>query len=172
MAAPTLVESTPDYSRLDGPDALTGAAKYAADIVRPGMLWAKVLRSPVAHARIQSMDVSRARKLAGVHAVLTGADLADYRLGRSMRDMPVLAREKVRFVGEKVAAVAAEDRETAEEALGLIEVEYDELPAVFDSVHAMQPGAPLVHEPDLVRAWKTPTQVVADYPNSVSNPVW
>jgi CO/xanthine dehydrogenase Mo-binding subunit len=168
----TLIARSPDYSRLDGPDALTGAAKYAADIVRPGMLWAQVLRSPVPHARIVSIDVSRAKALRGVHAVLIGQDVGDYRVGRSMRDMPVLARDKVRFIGEKVAAVAAEDRETAEEALGLIEVEYDELPAVFDPIEAMRDGAPLIHEPATVRAWATPSQKVADYPNSVSNPVW
>src|SRR5207244_286168 len=111
---------------------VTGAATYAADITRPGMLWAKILRSPLPHARIISIETSRATTLPGVHAVLTGRDLADCRVGRSMRDMPILAHDKVRFVGEKVAAVAAEDRETADEALGLIEVEYDELPAVFD----------------------------------------
>src|SRR3954447_25165775 len=115
MAAEPLLASVPDYARLDGPDALTGGAKFAADIVRPGMLWAKVLRSPVPHARVARLDATRAKQLRGVHAVLTGQDLPDYRLGRSMRDMPVLARDRVRFVGEKVAAVAAEDRETAEE---------------------------------------------------------
>src|SRR5439155_1614728 len=141
-------------------------------ITRPRMVWAKALRSPVPHARIVALETSRARALPGVPAILTGGDLPDYRLGRSMRDMPVLARDKVRFVGEKVAAVAAEDRETAEQALELIAVEYEELPAVFDPIDAMQPGAPLIHEPDLVRAWATPTQKVADYPNSVSNPVW
>ena len=158
--------------RIDGFDKVTGAARYAADIVRPGMLWAKVLRSPLPHARIVSIDAGRARRLPGVHAVLTGRDLPDYRVGRSMRDMPVLARDKVRFVGEKVAAVAAEDVETAEEALGLIEVEYDELPAVFDPVEATRPGAPLIHDPRDVRAWATPQQVVAEYPHSVSNPIF
>jgi CO/xanthine dehydrogenase Mo-binding subunit len=175
MAAKTISAALPsDYSlaRIDGVDALTGAAKYAADITRPGMLWAKVLRSPMPHARIARVDASRAKALPGVHAVLTGADLPDYRVGRSMRDMPVLARDKVRFVGEKVAAVAAVDREIADEALGLIEVEYDELPAVFDPLAAMEAGAPLIHDPATVRAWATPTQKVADYPNSVSNPVW
>src|SRR6266545_2606260 len=89
-----------------------------------------------------------------------------------MRDMPVLAHERVRFIGEKVAAVAAESPEIAEEALSLIQVEYEELPAVFDPIEAMRPGAPLIHDPELVRTWKTPTQRVADYPNSVSNPIW
>ena len=107
-----------------------------------------------------------------MHAVLTCEDLPDYRIGRAMRDMPLLARDKVRFIGEKVAAVAADDVEIAEAACALIDVEYEELPAVFDPLEAMQPDAPLVHDPDLVRAWKTPSQVVADYPNSVSMPRW
>ena len=158
--------------RIDGIEKVTGAARYAADVSRPGMLWAKVLRSPLPHARIVAIDTTRALALPGVHAVLTAADLPDCRVGRSMRDMPVLARDKVRFVGEKVAAVAAERREIAEQALDLIEVEYEELPAVFDPLEAMRPGAPLIHEPDDVRARKTPTQVVADYPNGVSAPVW
>src|SRR6476620_2197466 len=125
------VSERADFTRTDGFDKVTGAAAYAADITRPGMLWAKVLRSPLAHARIVSIDVSRARALPGVHAVLTGQDLPDDRIGRAMRDMPVLGRDKVRFFGEKVAAVAAESVEIAEAALGLIEVEYDELPAVY-----------------------------------------
>lgn len=110
--------------RVDGLEKVTGAAKYAADFTRPGMLHAKVLRSPFPHARIVSIDASRARALPGVRVVLTGQDIPDCRVGRSMRDMPVLARERVRFVGEKVAAVAAEDQETAEEALDLIDVDY------------------------------------------------
>jgi CO/xanthine dehydrogenase Mo-binding subunit len=159
--------------RIDGLAKVTGAATYAADITRPGMLHGKVLRSPLPHARIVSVDVSRARALPGVHAVLTGDDLpADCRVGRSMRDMPVLARDKVRFIGEKVAAVAAESLETAEQALSLIDVDYQQLPAVFDPLEAMQAAAPLIHEPSDVRAWATPSQVVADYPNSVSNPIW
>ena len=158
--------------RIDGVEKVTGAARYAADVCRPGMLWAKVLRSPLPHARILRIETSAARALPGVHAVLTAEDLPDQRVGRSMRDMPVLARGKVRFIGEKVAAVAAESRETADEALGLIDVEYEELPAVFDPVEAMRPDAPLIHDPDDVRAWKTPTQTVADHPNSVSAPVY
>jgi CO/xanthine dehydrogenase Mo-binding subunit len=155
-------------ARIDGVDKVTGGATYAADVTRPGMLWGKVLRSPVAHARILSIDAGRAREVPGVHAVLTARDIPEYRIGRSMRDMPVLARNRVRFFGEKVAAVAAESPEIAEEALGLIEVEYEELPAVYDPVEAMQPGAPLIHDPETVRAWATPAQKVADYPNSVN----
>jgi len=158
--------------RIDGVEKVTGAATYAADLVRPNTLHTRILRSPWPHAQIVSLDVSRARRLPGVHAVLTGADVPDVLVGRSMRDMPVLARERVRFVGEKVAAVAAENPEIAEEALGLVEVAYEPLPAVFDPLAAIEPGAPLVHEPAWVRAHKTPQQKVADYPNSVSNPIF
>src|SRR5205085_586744 len=104
-------------ARIDGPDKVTGAATYAADLTRPGMLWGKVLRSPFPHARIVSIDTTKACALPGVRAVLTGADIpAEVRVGRNMRDMPVLARDKVRFVGEKVVAVAAESQALAERA--------------------------------------------------------
>jgi CO/xanthine dehydrogenase Mo-binding subunit len=110
------------------------------------MLWGKVLRSPVPHARIVHIDIAGALKLPGVHAVLTGRDLAGMLVGRTLRDTPLLAQEKVRFVGEKVAAVAADNLDTAEEALTLIEVEYAELPAIFDPIQAMRPEAPVVHD--------------------------
>ena len=134
--------------RGEGPDKVTGKSVYAADVSLPGMLWGKVLRSPFPHARIISIDTSEARAVPGVHAVITGADLPDSLVGRRLRDMPVLARDVVRFVGEKVAAVAAETEAAAEEALLLIDVEYEELPAVFDAHEAMEPDAPTLH-PDL-----------------------
>src|ERR671939_646646 len=93
----------PIGTRLDGPGKVTGLTRYAADLVRPGMLWGKVLRSPFPHARIVHIDTSGASKLPGVHAVLTGRDLAGMLVGRTLRDTPLLAQEKVRFVGEKVA---------------------------------------------------------------------
>src|SRR5216683_1609639 len=159
--------------RLDGRAKVTGTANYAADLIRPGMLWAKALRSPYPHARIISIDTSRARALPGVHAVLVGSDLpADTRVGRNMRDMPVLAVDKVRFAGEKVAAVAAESLELAEQAVQLIEVEYAELAAVFDPLEAIKPDAPLLHDPALVRAWAVGDQVVPDYPNGASAPTF
>ena len=133
-------------TREDGPDRVSGTAIYPADIAMPGMLWGKVLRSPFPHAKILHIDVSRALKLSGVHAAITGKDVVGLRVGRMMLDIPFLAEEKVRFVGEKVAAVAADDPDTAEEALARIDVEYEEIPAVFDPIEAMQPGAPLVHE--------------------------
>ena len=133
-------------TRGEGPDKVSGKAVFAADIVLPGMLWGKVLRSPFPHAKIANIDPSQAKNVPGVHAVITGEDLPDSRVGRLLRDMPVLARERVRFVGEKVAAVAAETPEAAEEALLRIDVEYDEMPPVFDPFEAMESSAPMLHE--------------------------
>ncbi len=132
-------------TRGEGPDKVSGKAVFTADIVLPGMLWGKVLRSPFPHAKITNIDTSQAKNVPGVHAVITAEDLSDNRVGRLLRDMPVLARERVRFVGEKVAAVAAETSEAAEEALLLIDVEYDELPPVFDPFEAMESSAPVLH---------------------------
>jgi CO/xanthine dehydrogenase Mo-binding subunit len=159
--------------RVDAPGKVSGTTRYANDLVRPGMLWGKVLRSPLPHARIVSIDTSDAARLPGVHAVLTGQDIPpEVRVGRNMRDMPVLARDKVRFVGEKVVAVAAESEDIAEQALKLVQVEYDSLPAVFEPREAIQPGATLIHDPATVRAWAVREQVVPDYPNGASAPTW
>src|ERR671939_1590735 len=98
--------------REDGPAKVTGAARYTADVPLQGTLWAKCLRSPLPHARIVRIDTSRAATLPGVQAVITAADLPDRLWGRWLKDMPVLARDRVRFVGEKVAAVAAADADT------------------------------------------------------------
>ena len=95
--------------RPDGFDKVTGRASFGADLSLPGMLWGKALRSPHPHARILNVDTTRASRLPGVHAVLTGADLSGIHIGRRMLDLPVLTWDKVRFIGEKVAAVAAED---------------------------------------------------------------
>ena len=133
-------------TREDGPDKVSGRHLYSADVILPGMVWGKVLRSPYPHAKILHVDTSLAERLTGVRAVITGSDTQGMRVGRFMRDVPPLAEDKVRFVGEKVAAVAADDPDTAEEALNLIEVEYEPLPAVFGPLEAMQPGAPIIHE--------------------------
>ena len=132
--------------RLDGLDKVRGAARYTADLQMEGMLYGKALRSPYPHARILRVDVSKARALPGVHAVVTAQDIPDLLVGRQLRDEPVLARDKVRFAGEKVVAVAAESLDIAEEALGLIDVDYEELPAVFDALDAMREDAPPIHE--------------------------
>lgn len=131
---------------VEGPGKVSGRARYAGDIALPGMLIGKCLRSPYPNARIVSIDTSRAKALPGVHAVLTGDDLPDRFIGRSIRDQYPLARGRVRFAGDKVAAVAADSADIAEEALLLIDVQYEELPGVFDAVDAMKAGAPLVHD--------------------------
>src|SRR5918992_3979040 len=136
----------PPISRVDGSDKVSGNTVYTADVQLPGMLWGKCLRSPYAHARIVSINTEAAKKVKGVRAVLTGEALPDKRVGLSLQDTPILAIGKVRFIGEKVVAVAAEDRDAAEEALSAMDVEYEELPGVFDARQAMTAGAPLVHE--------------------------
>lgn len=136
---------------LPKPDAFlkaTGSANYAGDVRLQGMLEARVLRSVHPHARILSIDTSAAEALPGVYAVATGADCSPTRIGRFIKDRHALAREKVIYVGEPVAAVAAIDEETAERAIGLINVEYEPLPAVFDPEEALADDAPVVH-PDL-----------------------
>lgn len=131
---------------VEGPAKVTGRALYAADISLPGMLWGKCLRSPFPHARIRSIAVAQAKDLPGVRAVLTGADIPGVRIGRFFLDIPVLAQDRVRFIGEKVVAVAAESPDIAEEALTLIDVEYEELPTVFDPLEAIQESAPRLHD--------------------------
>ncbi|HUU94631.1 MAG TPA: molybdopterin cofactor-binding domain-containing protein [Phycisphaerae bacterium] len=134
--------------RVDAADKVTGRAQYTADIHLPNMIHGKILGSPIAHGRIKRIDVSQAKALPGVVAVVTGADVPDtlYGVSPARYDEHVLAKDKVRHVGDPVAAVAAIDERTAEKALGLIEVEYEELPAVFDPLHAVAEGAPQLHE--------------------------
>lgn len=132
--------------RVEGVEKVTGQARYAADISLPGTVWGKTLHSPYLHARIVRIDTSAAKNVPGVHAVITGADTRDGGLwGRGAKDAPVLAYDRVRYAGERVAAVAADDEDIAQQALDLIEVEYEELPAVLDPFEAMQAGAPLIH---------------------------
>jgi CO/xanthine dehydrogenase Mo-binding subunit len=131
--------------RIDGEAKTTGAAKYTADLYVPGALQAAFVRSPYPHARIISVDTARARALAGVRAVLTGADVRGQRLGRRLQDWPVLCWDRVLFVGDRVAAVAADTREIAEEAVRLIAVEYEELPALLELDDALRPDAAPLH---------------------------
>lgn len=131
--------------RVEGEEKVGGKAIYAVDVMLPGMLWVKVVRSPMPHGEIKRIDVSKARAVPGVKAILTGQDLTGIRIGKKVVDMPILADGVVRYIGEKVAAVAAETEETAERAAELIEVEFDELRAVTDSLEAMSPAAPLLH---------------------------
>jgi len=132
--------------RLDAREKVVGAARYIADLTRPGLLFGAALTSPYAHARIKSYDVRPALAVPGVVTVLTGEDVKGGRFGPFIKDETVLATGKVRYVGEPVCIVAAEDERTARRAARLIEVEYEELPAVLSPEEAMAPGAPLVHE--------------------------
>ena len=135
-------------SRIDGAEKVAGQAVYAGDLRLPGMAYAKVLRSPVPHARIRRIDFSQARALPGVLGVLTrdNLNLISNSFGAYVRDQQIIASEKVRYVGDMVAAVAATDPGIAADAVELIQVEYDELPAVFTFEDALKAGAPLVHE--------------------------
>lgn len=142
-------------ARPDGVEKVTGAARYGADVDLPGLLHGKVLRSPHAHARIKRLDVSRARALPGVMGVVTAADFPRVASGAKemgetsvdvlyLQDM-LLAKETVKWQGHPVAAVAATTPHIAEEALSLIEVEYEQLPIVTDVLKAMEPGGPVIH---------------------------
>jgi CO/xanthine dehydrogenase Mo-binding subunit len=152
-------------ARVEGHDKVTGRAIYAADVTPPGTLWCRILRSPHAHARIVRVDTTRARRLPGVHAVLTGQDVQGRFVGKAMRDMPLLCWDRVRFIGDRVAAVAADTRDAADAALEAIEVEYEELPAVFDPLAAMEPDAPLLHDDITGYAGAPPERLAADLHN-------
>ncbi len=134
--------------RVDGVVKVTGSATYADDISLPGMLHGKLLRSPHAHAKILNIDTSKAERLPGVKAVITGKDFPGTTIGfmKAYSDRPPIAFDKVRYCGEVVAAVAAIDQDVAEEALDLIEVEYEELPVVINAKQALAEGAPLIHD--------------------------
>jgi len=134
--------------RVDTAAKATGEALYTADLSLPRMLIGKVLRSPFAHARVRAIDTSRAERLPGVKAVVTSADSTGEKWGvfRYTQDQAFLPPDKVRFIGEEVAAVAAIDEDTALEALTLIKVDYEELPALFTMEEAMRPGAVLIHD--------------------------
>ena len=152
-------------TRYDAPDKVSGRAIYTADIKLPGMIYGKVLRSPIPHGLIRSIDTSRAHKLPGVLAIITGEDVPDtwYGVSPARYDEQILAKERVRYLGDEVAAVAALDEDTALRALELIEVEYEELPAVFDPKEAMAPDAPLIHPEDPRYAENISTRVEWDF---------
>jgi CO/xanthine dehydrogenase Mo-binding subunit len=151
---------------LDARERVSGAVMFAGNVELPGMLWGKILRSPHAHARIVRLDASRAERLPGVRAVLTGEKLLDSPLnpyyGPVLPDRPLVAIEKVRYAGEPVAAVAAVDADVAREALDLIEVEYEELPVLVTPEQALAPDAPAIHD-------RVPTREFVTYPDIVLN---
>ena len=134
------------FGHIEGSTKVSGQAVYTSDLHLPGMVWGKVLRSPVAHAKLLEIDTTAAKRMPGVLAVLTAADMPDILTGRRLYDMPILARDRTRFIGERVALVVAEDPDLAEAAVNQIQVEYEDLPAVFDPLAAMQEGAPILHE--------------------------
>src|SRR4029077_12587296 len=131
--------------RIEGEEKVGGKALYAVDVMLPNLLWVKVLRSPIAHGRIKRIDIAEAPKLTGVKVVLTRQDRAGTKIGKKIVDMPLLAEVIVRYIGEKVVAVAAETEEAADRAVDLIDVEYDQLPVVTDPLEATQASAPLLH---------------------------
>jgi aldehyde oxidoreductase len=135
-----------EVKRLEAPEKTTGHATFTGDMKRPGMLTGKILRSQIPHARIKKIKTDKALSIPGVEAVITAQDFPDIRTGFQIQDEVVLARDKIRYIGEPVAAVAAIDMEIAERALDLIELEVDELPPVFDFDHSIDAGAPLIHE--------------------------
>ena len=139
-------EAASGFRRLDGSEKVLGRATYGPDLVRPGMLHARLLRSLVPHGRIVSIDTGAAERLPGVRAVLTARDVPAVRFGGAVNDVTLFATDVVRHQGEPLAVVAAVSPEVAEEALALIEVEIEELPVVDDPEAAMRPDAPLVHE--------------------------
>jgi CO/xanthine dehydrogenase Mo-binding subunit len=169
MATPYATIGQP-VGRAEGPEKVSGAALYPADINLPGTLVGKCLRSPYPYARITSIDASAARRAPGVHAVLTGFDIPDVLVGRMLRDIPILARDVVRFVGQKVAAVAAEDADSAEEALSRIEVDYEELTPVLDPIDAMRPDAPILHPHFLSYVGRADRP--REHPNVVDHNFW
>ncbi len=132
--------------RKDGLGKVTGETKFFSDMALPNMLWAKVVRSKYPHALIKTIDTSKAEALPGVAAVLTYKDVTgENKFGILTPDQPVLCHDKVRYLGDAIAVIAAETKETAEEAAQLVEVEYEPLPIVTDPIEAMKPDAPKVH---------------------------
>lgn len=159
-------------SRIDGPDKVTGETVYTADVILPGMLTGKILRSPHPHARIRGFDTTVAWAVPGVKAIVTGDDARGFLQGKVLRDLPVLCWDKVRYIGDRVAAVAAETPEAADEALLLIDVDYEVLPAVFDPMEAMQTDAPLLHD-DISGYVGAPTELLApDIHNGQTRLYW
>jgi len=134
------------FARVDVREKVEGRAQYTADLYRPGMLHGAILGSPHAHARIKSYDIGAALAVTGVHCVITGDDFGDHRMGAFIKDEHAIAKHKVRYVGEPVAAVAAETEAAARLAARLVNVEYEELPAILTPEDALKPGAAIIHE--------------------------
>jgi CO/xanthine dehydrogenase Mo-binding subunit len=162
--APASILRDPEY-RIEGREKVTGAARFAADITRPGMLHAAYVTSPYPHARIVSVDVARARAMAGVRAVITGVDTKPRRLGRRLQDWPILAWDRVLFIGDRVAAIAADTSDIAQAAAAAVEVEYEELPALVDPESALAADAPVLHPDASSYAYLGGTRSPVPHPN-------
>ena len=134
------------HPRLDGPDTVTGRATYTVDVVLPSMLHAKLFRSSVPHAKIQAPRREPGARANGRRGGSDGRDVPRKRFGFTIQDEEIFAGEKVRYVGDVIAAVAAVDEEIAEQAIGLIDFDYDDLPAALTPDAALRENAPLVHE--------------------------
>jgi len=154
-----------DEFRVDGTIKTSGQAKYTADFALPEMLWADFVAGTFAHAKIVSIDTSAARAMSGVHAVLTGRDIGERYFGRRLCDWPVLAIDRVRFIGEFVAAVAAETPQIAAAAAAAITVEYEELPGLFDTEAALLPDAVVLHEHPEKYTFMFPQRPQHSHPN-------
>ena len=133
-------------ARKDSFDIVTGNVAYSVDVSLPGMLHGKIVRSAIPSGKVARLDVSRAKALPGVKAIIASADVPSRRFGYAVKDEQIFALSKIRYAGEPIAAIAAVDEETAEEAARLVEVEYEESPGLFDVLEAAREGAPLVHE--------------------------
>jgi CO/xanthine dehydrogenase Mo-binding subunit len=154
-----------DERRVDGNDKTSGQAKYTADFALPGMLWADFVPGTMAHAKIVSIDTAAALAMPGVHAVLTGRDIGEHYFGRRLCDWPVLSIDRVRFIGEFVAAVAADTPQIAAAAVAAITVEYEELPGLFDPDKALLPDALVLHEHPEKYPFMFPKRPVHPHPN-------
>ncbi|MDO8484045.1 MAG: xanthine dehydrogenase family protein molybdopterin-binding subunit [Candidatus Limnocylindrales bacterium] len=163
-AADLAAFARPEY-RDDGPDKVTGRTQYVGDRVMPGMLFAAHLESQVPHGLIRSVDTTAAKQIPGVRAVLTGADIEPIRFGRRLQDRPVLVADRVRFIGDRIAAVAADTLEIAEAAVAAIEVEIDELPPILDVQAAIQPDAEILHPDAETYAYIGGTRPAVSHPN-------
>jgi len=146
MAKPEYTVLGTNMPRMGGVERVIGAGIYGIDLALPNALHGGILRSQYAHARIVSIDTNEARALPGVHIVVTAADAPDVKYGRSTMDRYILAKDKVRFMGDPVAAVAAESQAIVKQALKKIKVVYEPLPVVVDTEEAMKPSAPTLHE--------------------------
>ncbi|MBA7543484.1 Nicotinate dehydrogenase large molybdopterin subunit [subsurface metagenome] len=138
-------EVNKSIKRVDAYEKVTGKAKFAADLFFPNMLYGKVLRSKYPHARIMKIDIKKALACPGVEAIITAGDIPNNEFGVIIQNQQVLARKEVFYIGDGIAVVAAETKEAAAKAIELIDVEYKELPGIFDPEEAEKKDAPLVH---------------------------